>query len=171
MGWREHRYAPAPGTSLCRIDSIPIGECREIRYGEGDEALSFLLYRSPLGMRAYINKCPHFSLPLNARPGRFFLLAHEEIMCAMDEATMNANDSAYLDRHLRSVITKIERCPDVELIAIGIGHDVTRYYRRSVTLSGAETLGEAVVTQLIHLFKRHTAGGRMQPCRATDAVP
>ena len=89
----------------------------------------------------------------------------------MDEATINANDPEYLDRHLRSVISEIERCPDVELIAIGVGHDVTRYYRQSVTLSGTETLGEAMVTQLIHLFKRHTAGGRMQPCRATDAVP
>jgi len=88
----------------------------------------------------------------------------------MDEATINANDSEYLDRHLRSVITKIERCPDVELIAIGIGHDVTRYYRRSVTLSGAETLGEAVVTQLVHLFKRHTAGRQSQPRSATEAV-
>ena len=92
MGWREHRYAPAPGTPLCRVDSIPIGECREKRYGEGDEALSILLYRSPLGVRAYVNKCPHFSLPLNARPGRFFLLAHEEIMCAYHCAIFRLQD-------------------------------------------------------------------------------
>ena len=88
----------------------------------------------------------------------------------MDEATINANDPEYLDRHLRSVISEIERCPDVELIAIGVGHDVTRYYRQSVTLSGTETLGEAMVTQLVNLFVRSTAGGRSRPRNVTEAV-
>ncbi len=88
----------------------------------------------------------------------------------MDEATMNANDPEYLDRHLRSVISEIERRADVELIAIGIGHDVTRYYRRSVTLDGSETLGEAIVTQLVKLFELQTAGGQARPRGAREAA-
>jgi nitrite reductase/ring-hydroxylating ferredoxin subunit len=74
------------------VDSIPTGECREKRYGEGDEALSLLLYRCPFGVRAYVNQCPHFSLPLNSRPETFFLLAGEEIMCAWHCAIFRLQD-------------------------------------------------------------------------------
>jgi cobaltochelatase CobT len=70
----------------------------------------------------------------------------------LDEATLEANDPGYLDRHLRAVIDRIECRSAVELAAVGIGHDVTRYYRRAVTLSRADELGEAIVAQLIELF-------------------
>jgi cobaltochelatase CobT len=70
----------------------------------------------------------------------------------LDDATLEANDAAFLDRHLRSVIRGIERQHCMELAAIGIGHDVGAYYSRSVTLRSVDDLGEAIVTQLLDLF-------------------
>ena len=66
---------------------------------------------------------------------------------------MSANGGAYLERHLRQVIDWIEKRSPVELIAIGIGHDVTRYYQRAVTIMDAEQLGGTMVEQLAGLFE------------------
>lgn len=70
----------------------------------------------------------------------------------VDDSTASANGGAYLERHLREVIEWIETRSNVELIAIGIGHDVTRYYRRAVTIMDAEELAGAMVDQLALLF-------------------
>ena len=70
----------------------------------------------------------------------------------VDDATLSANPPNYLDRHLREVIDYVERRSPVELLAIGIGHDVTRYYRRAVTLVDAEQLGDTMMNELARLF-------------------
>ena len=70
----------------------------------------------------------------------------------VDDSTASANGGSYLDAHLRQVIGWIETRSSVELAAIGIGHDVTRYYRRAVTIMDAEQLGGALVDQLAGLF-------------------
>jgi cobaltochelatase CobT len=70
----------------------------------------------------------------------------------VDDSTLSANSGAYLDRHLREVIGSIERAGVVELLAIGIGHDVTRYYSRAVTLHDVEQLGDAMLEQITGLF-------------------
>ena len=70
----------------------------------------------------------------------------------VDDSTLSVNPSNYLERHLRQVIEYIEHHSPVELLAIGIGHDVTRYYQRAVTLVDAEQLGGAVMEQLAELF-------------------
>lgn len=70
----------------------------------------------------------------------------------VDDSTLSANTGAYLDRHLREVIAGIERTGEVELLAIGIGHDVTRYYSRAVTLHDVEQLGDAMLEQITSLF-------------------
>ena len=70
----------------------------------------------------------------------------------VDDSTLSVNPGNYLERHLREVIRYIETRSPVELIAIGIGHDVTRYYRRAVTIVNAEQLGGAVMDQLAELF-------------------
>ncbi len=70
----------------------------------------------------------------------------------VDDATLSANPGNYLERHLRQVIDWIENQSPVELTAIGIGHDVTRYYRRAVTLIDAEELGGTVMKNLEALF-------------------
>ncbi|MFN3935613.1 cobaltochelatase subunit CobT [Parvibaculum sp.] len=70
----------------------------------------------------------------------------------VDDSTLSVNAGNYLEKHLRSVIEQIETRSPVELIAIGIGHDVTRYYRRAVTIVDAEQLGGAMTEKLAELF-------------------
>ena len=70
----------------------------------------------------------------------------------VDDSTLSVNPGNYLERHLREMIDLIETRSPVELIAIGIGHDVTRYYRRAVTIVDAEQLGGAMVDKLAELF-------------------
>ena len=70
----------------------------------------------------------------------------------VDDSTASANGGQYLDQHLRQVIEWIEMRSPVELIAVGIGHDVTRYYERAVTIMDAEQLGGALIDQLAALF-------------------
>ncbi len=70
----------------------------------------------------------------------------------VDDSTLSVNVGNYLERHLRQVIAEIETKSPVELIAIGIGHDVTRYYKRAVTIVDAEQLGGVMTEQLAALF-------------------
>ncbi|TPW27314.1 cobaltochelatase subunit CobT [Pararhizobium mangrovi] len=70
----------------------------------------------------------------------------------VDDSTLSVNPGNYLERHLRAVIEEIEQRSPVELLAIGIGHDVTRYYRRAVTIVDAEELAGAMTEQLAGLF-------------------
>ena len=70
----------------------------------------------------------------------------------VDDSTLSVNPGNYLERHLRDVIDWIETRSPVELIAIGIGHDVTRYYRRAVTIVDADQLGGTMMEQLAALF-------------------
>jgi cobaltochelatase CobT len=70
----------------------------------------------------------------------------------VDDSTLSVNPGNYLERHLRWVIEEVETRSPVELIAIGIGHDVTRYYRRAVTIVDAEELGGAMTEKLAELF-------------------
>lgn len=97
MGWRDHRNAPVVGSELCPNEAIPLGGCKELRYGQGDAALSLLLYRGEFGTRAYVNQCPHFSLPLNARPDRFLMLAGARIMCAYHSAVFRLDDGQCIE--------------------------------------------------------------------------
>jgi len=70
----------------------------------------------------------------------------------VDDSTLSVNSGHYLERHLRQVISDIETGSPVELIAIGIGHDVTRYYRRAVTIIDVEQLGGVIIEKLAELF-------------------
>ncbi len=84
----------------------------------------------------------------------------------VDDSTLSVNSGHYLERHLRTVITDIEQQSPVELIAIGIGHDVTRYYRRAVTIVDVEQLGGAITDQLAELFEEEPKGApRKKPLR------
>jgi len=100
--------------------------------------------------------------------GEALLWAHERLMmrpearkillvisdgAPVDDTTQSQNKSGYLEQHLREVISDIERRSPVQLLAIGIGHDVTRWYKRAVTITDAEQLGGAVTEQLAELFK------------------
>jgi cobaltochelatase CobT len=90
----------------------------------------------------------------------------------VDDSTLSVNPGNYLERHLRGIIEEIEMRSPVELLAIGIGHDVTRYYRRAVTIVDAEELGGVMTEKLAELFDdkatpvriapRRRGGGRLQ---------
>ena len=83
----------------------------------------------------------------------------------VDDSTLSVNPGNYLERHLRYVIDEIETRSPVELIAIGIGHDVTRYYRRAVTIVDAEELGGAMTDKLAELFEEHAQADLAAPTR------
>jgi len=88
----------------------------------------------------------------------------------VDDSTLSVNPGNYLERHLRWVIEEIETRSPVELIAIGIGHDVTRYYRRAVTIVDAEELGGAMTEKLAELFDEEgPAEPPPRPRRRLDA--
>ena len=84
----------------------------------------------------------------------------------VDDSTLSVNPGNYLERHLRWVIEEIETRSPVELIAIGIGHDVTRYYRRAVTIVDAEELGGAMTDKLAELFDEQAAGAEADAAAA-----
>jgi cobaltochelatase CobT len=85
----------------------------------------------------------------------------------VDDSTLSVNPGNYLERHLRAVIEQVETKSPVELLAIGIGHDVTRYYRNAVTIVDADELAGAMTEQLAELFADKSTqgsgrGGRMR---------
>ncbi len=107
------------------------------------------------------------------RPERRKILMVISDGAPIDDSTLAVNGSGYLEGHLRDVIYAIERNRAVELIAIGIGHDVTRYYRRAVTINSPDQLAGAITDQLAELFESETAGAatrRLSPAprRSTE---
>jgi len=103
---------------------------------------------------------------LLARPEQRKILMMISDGAPVDDSTLSVNPGNYLERHLRWVIEEIETRSPVELIAIGIGHDVTRYYRRAVTIVDAEELGGAMTEKLAELFAEHAAAAE-RPVRRT----
>src|SRR3569623_943011 len=89
---------------------------------------------------------------LLARPEQRMILMMISDGAPVDASTLSVNSGNYLEGHLRWIIEEIETRSPVELIAIGIGHDVTRYYRRAVTIVDAEELGGAITDKLAELF-------------------
>ncbi len=90
---------------------------------------------------------------LLARPERRKILMVISDGAPIDDSTLAVNGSSYLEHHLRRVIAAIDRMASVEILAIGIGHDVTRYYRRAVTITSADQLAGAMTEQLADLFE------------------
>jgi cobaltochelatase CobT len=89
---------------------------------------------------------------LLARPEQRRILMVISDGAPVDDSTLSTNNSNYLDTHLREVIAQVENKLPIELLAIGIGHDVTRYYKRAVTISDIDKLGETMTAQLTELF-------------------
>jgi cobaltochelatase CobT len=90
---------------------------------------------------------------LQVRPERRRILMMISDGAPVDDSTLSVNTGCYLERHLRQVIEEIETRSSVELIAIGIGHDVTRYYRRAVTITDPSELAGAMTDKLVELFE------------------
>mgnify|MGYP003330363313 CR=1 FL=1 len=92
------------------------------------------------------------------RPRRILMMISDG--APVDDSTLSVNPGNYLEKHLRRVIEEIETRSPVELIAIGIGHDVTRYYKRAVTIVDAEELGGAMTEKLAELFDDNAPGDK-----------
>lgn len=91
---------------------------------------------------------------LRARPEQRKIMMVISDGAPVDDSTLSANSGGYLDAHLREVIGQVERAGDIELLAIGIGHDVTRYYSRAVTLHDVEQLGDTMLKEITRLFTK-----------------
>ncbi len=90
---------------------------------------------------------------LVARPEQRRILMTISDGAPVDDSTTSVNNGSYLEVHLRQVIAEIENRSSVELVAIGIGHDVTRYYKRAVTISDPSELAGAMTDKLVELFE------------------
>ncbi len=95
---------------------------------------------------------------LLARPEQRRIIMMISDGAPVDDSTLSVNNGTYLEKHLRQVIHEIETYSTVELIAIGIGHDVTRYYKRAVTITDAEELAGAMTEKLAELFSDPAQG-------------
>lgn len=102
---------------------------------------------------------------LSLRPEQRRILMVISDGAPVDDSTLSVNPGNYLEKHLRDVIAWIETYSPVELLAIGIGHDVTRYYRRAVTIMDAEELGGTMLRQLAALFGEEDGRGSAAPVR------
>jgi cobaltochelatase CobT len=102
-----------------------------------------------------------------ARPEQRKILMVISDGAPVDDSTLSVNAGNYLEQHLRRVIEEIETRSSVELTAIGIGHDVTRYYAKAVTIVDAEQLGGAMTEQLIELFAEKPPTGRRRRNKAS----
>ena len=107
---------------------------------------------------------------LLARPEQRRILMMISDGAPVDDSTLSVNPGNYLERHLRQVIDEIENRSAVELIAIGIGHDVTRYYKRAVTIVDAEELGGAMTDKLAELFSENEGMGALPPRRSRTST-
>jgi len=107
---------------------------------------------------------------LMARPEQRRILMMISDGAPVDDATLSVNSGSYLEHHLRAVIEEIETRSPVELIAIGIGHDVTRYYSRAVTITDPSELAGAMTDKLVELFEENQEMPQARP-RAKGRAP
>ena len=89
--WDERPFAPALGTALCPVDAVPEATGHGLRFGEGKQAFEMLLVRRGPAVWGYVNQCPHFKVPVNARPDTF-VNSRGLIMCAWHYAMFRLED-------------------------------------------------------------------------------
>ncbi len=106
---------------------------------------------------------------LSGRPEQRRILMVISDGAPVDDGTQSANSPAYLEKHLREVIAQIENRSEIELLAIGIGHDVTRYYKRAVTIVDVEQLAGAMTDQLAALFEEDRGPAGRKRAQAREA--
>ena len=97
MNWQLHPHAPAADTEVCPLDAVPDGGCIEVSFGSDGAALKLIVLRSGSEVWAYVNVCPHFSLPLNSRPGEFLVTDDRHLMCAYHCALFRFHDGLCVD--------------------------------------------------------------------------
>ena len=71
----------------------------------------------------------------------------------VDDSTLSVNSGDFLEKHLKKIVRSIENKSDIEILAIGIGHDVSRYYKKAIKISDVQELGDVMIEQLSGLFE------------------
>ena len=71
----------------------------------------------------------------------------------VDDSTLSVNSGDYLEKHLKKVVKYVENKEDLEILAIGIGHDVSRYYKKAIKITDVQELGDVMIAELSNLFK------------------
>jgi cobaltochelatase CobT len=159
-GWKGGQSRESWLTAGRPLNPGRLNDLRHIVYKRGDEPYRHARRHLGLMMREGLLKenidgeallWAHSRLIARAEERRILMVISDG--APVDDSTASANGGSYLERHLRQVIDWIERKSPVELIAIGIGHDVTRYYSRAVTIMDADQLAGAMVDQLARLFE------------------
>ena len=150
--WLEHGRSPDPGR---------LNDLRHIIYKSADQRLNRARRNLGLMLKDGILKenidgeaIQWAYQRLRARREQRKILMVISDGAPVDDSTLSANHGGYLDAHLRRVIREVERAGDVEMLAIGIGHDVTRYYSRAVTLHDVEQLGDTMLKEITRLFAK-----------------
>jgi len=87
--WDQRRFAPPLGTVLCSDKDLVEGQAKEFTFGEGKRPFSMIMHRHKGNVRAWVNACPHFQLPLNAQPDRFLNKNATKLTCAHHYARFN----------------------------------------------------------------------------------
>lgn len=90
--WMDRPFAPTPGTELCALDAVPDGGAREFNFGDGHDTFRLVVLRSGASVWGYLNKCPHFGVPLNMAPDRFTLFEHNYLYCSVHCAMFRFED-------------------------------------------------------------------------------
>jgi cobaltochelatase CobT len=149
--WLQGGKAPQPGR---------LNDLRHIIYKKADEPMRRARKSLGLMMREGLLKenidgeaLLWAHARLLARPEERRILMVISDGAPVDDSTLSVNSAGYLEQHLRKVIDWIERQSPVQLVAIGIGHDVTRYYKKAVTIMDVEQLGGTIIEQLADLFE------------------
>ncbi|WP_336980169.1 cobaltochelatase subunit CobT [Altererythrobacter fulvus] len=149
--WLAGGKAPQPGR---------LNDLRHIIYKKADEPMRRARKNLGLMMREGLLKenidgeallWAHTRLLARPEDRRILMVISDG--APVDDSTLSVNSAGYLEQHLRKVIDWIEKQSPVQLVAIGIGHDVTRYYKRAVTIMDVEQLGGTIIEQLAGLFE------------------
>ena len=149
--WLSSGKPPQPGR---------LNDLRHIIYKKADEPMRRARRNLGLMMREGLLKenidgeallWAHSRLLARAEDRRILMVISDG--APVDDSTLSVNNAGYLEQHLRKVIDWIEKQSPVQLVAIGIGHDVTRYYKKAVTIMDVEQLGGTIIEQLADLFE------------------
>jgi cobaltochelatase CobT len=148
--WQEANRPPAPG----RLNDLRhvIYKAADVPWRRARRNLGLMMREGLLKENIDGEALTWAHSRLIGRPEQRRILMMISDGAPVDDTTLSVNSGTYLEQHLSKVIHEIETYSPVELIAIGIGHDVTRHYRRAVTITDAEELGGAMTEKLAELF-------------------
>ena len=158
--WMQNKKIPAPGR---------LNDLRHIIYKAADEPWRRSKKNLGLMMREGLLKenidgeallWAHKRLQVRYEARKILMVISDG--APVDDSTLSVNTGNYLEKHLRGVIEWIESKSAIQLLAVGIGHDVTRYYKRAVTIVDAEQLADVMTEQLVDLFEESEKKSRSQ---------